>query len=100
MSAKIFFEKNEYYPGETATARIICDNSQCDKDIKEFKFELISLTNGSDGKGWSASNYSILRRDTLEGMPRGEQGEREFTINIPRKCAFPEWQKNHVRRAD
>ena len=36
----IFFDKNEYYLGETAKVRIVCDNSLCDKPIHCFKFKL------------------------------------------------------------
>jgi len=93
MSAKIFFEKNEYYPGETTTAKIICDNSQCDKDIIAFELTLSFRSKGDDSCDWSTERTELLDVNTLEGMARGEQGEREFVINIPSKCDFPDWQK-------
>ena len=36
----IYFEKNEYYLGEEAKIRVICDNSACEKPIEAFEFKL------------------------------------------------------------
>lgn len=38
---KVIFEKSQYFLGETAKVQIICDNSECAKDISKFKFKLM-----------------------------------------------------------
>ena len=35
---KAVFNKSVFSPGETAMCRIMCDNSQCGKDVQMFKF--------------------------------------------------------------
>ena len=40
-TTQIIFSQNEFYTGNKATVRIICDNSQCDKPVKSFKFKLL-----------------------------------------------------------
>jgi len=37
----IIFDKNEFYIGEWANVRIICDNTSCKKDVRAFKFKLM-----------------------------------------------------------
>lgn len=39
-TTEIIFEKNEFYPGEKAKVRIICNNSNCSKKVKSFKFKI------------------------------------------------------------
>ena len=38
--SEIVFDRNEYYVGETARVRIMCDNSKCGKAVRGFKFKL------------------------------------------------------------
>lgn len=45
--SQVFFDKNQYYLGETARVRIITDNTLCDKDIKNFKFKLVRRYEGT-----------------------------------------------------
>jgi hypothetical protein len=40
--------KNEYFTGQKAQIRIVCDNSQCDKKVKSFKFKLFKEFFGMD----------------------------------------------------
>ena len=51
--SKIYFQKNQYYPGEIATGRIVCDNSECDKDISYFLMKLQRRTYGNSSDGYS-----------------------------------------------
>jgi len=37
---EITFDRNEYFMGETARVKIVCDNTKCDKEVKSFKFKL------------------------------------------------------------
>lgn len=39
-SCDFIFEKNEFYAGEEARVRIICDNTKCGKAVKSFKFKI------------------------------------------------------------
>ena len=39
---EIIVTQNEYYMGETAQVKIICDNSKCGKAVKSFKLKLVS----------------------------------------------------------
>ena len=39
-TTRVVFEKNQYCLGEEASVTISCDNSECSKDITNFKFEL------------------------------------------------------------
>ena len=45
---EIIVTKNDYYMGETAQVRVICDNSKCGKAIKSFKLKLVSKIQGID----------------------------------------------------
>ena len=38
--AEIKFTKNVFYPGELIDIHLSCDNSQCSKDVKSYKFKL------------------------------------------------------------
>ena len=40
-NSQIIFEKSQYYLGEHARVRIICDNTACEKDVRTFKFKLM-----------------------------------------------------------
>lgn len=51
--ADVSFEKNEFYSNDKMRLRIVCDNSNCKKKVKEFKIKLfrkyILRTNGVVG---------------------------------------------------
>ena len=82
--SEIIFEKNEYYLGEQAKVKIICDNSACDKDVKSFKFKLHRYYRGDTSETWvstSASMYLSRRKET--GCKAFEKVERDFLIDIP-----------------
>jgi hypothetical protein len=37
---EVTFDKNQYYIGDTARVKVVCDNSQCNVGIKSFKIKL------------------------------------------------------------
>lgn len=80
--SQIFFEKNQYYLGEIAKVRIVCDNSQCKKDIKSFKFKLQRHSVGK-ADGFDAVEAKYLRINKADGIKDGEKCEREIEIQIP-----------------
>jgi len=45
FTAMMTFSKNEFYVGEQAQVRIVCDNSKCAKDIRNFKMKLVRTFN-------------------------------------------------------
>ena len=63
--SEIFFEKNEYYLGEKAKVRIVCDNSQCDNAVKYFKFKLHRIYEGRCSRGWTTygSKYIFSQKE-------------------------------------
>ena len=54
-STDFVFEKEEFYAGEEARVRIVCDNSRCSKAIKSFKFKVYRHIAGKTGN----KKYSI-----------------------------------------
>lgn len=84
----IIFERNEYYIGETAKVKIICDNSKCDKAVKGFKFKLHRKHTGTDGKGHKTSHSTYVAALKAAGCPAKTKVEREYTIQIPTHDKF------------
>ena len=85
--SQVFFEKNQYYLGETANVRVIVDNSQCAKDIKSVKFKLLRSYKGYEGSGipghYSTQSVSYLFSQKFEGLKAGEKAERTMSLQIP-----------------
>ena len=67
----IFFEKNEYYLGEIAKVRVICDNSACEKAVKSFKFKLHRAYKGHSNDGWITNGSKYLIANKEQGCPAG-----------------------------
>ena len=84
----IFFEKNEYYLGETANVRVICDNSACGKPIRSFKFKLHRHYKGHDDSHWTTTGSSYLIAHKEHGCPAGEKGDFAFKIVIPTQDTY------------
>ena len=82
--SEIFFEKNEYYLGETAKVRIVCDNSKCDKPIKSFKFKLHRHYKGHDDSHWTTSGSKYLVTKKEGKCEAGGKVDQTFEIEIPR----------------
>ena len=65
-NTQIFFEKSQYYLGEMASVRIVCDNSACEKDIKNFKFKLLRAYQGKESPGkyaTTSSKYLVAKKE-------------------------------------
>ena len=94
----IFFDKNEYYLGETAKVRIVCDNSLCDKPVHCFKFKLHRSYEGRCSRGWYAhgSKYLVTKK---EGSCEAKgKVDLTFDIEIPRLDEYRDYveQKIHA----
>ena len=62
-----------YYPGEIANARIICDNSHCDKNVLRFVFKLVRKTVGLDSnRHWRTTFTQIPVADEKYGILAGQ----------------------------
>ena len=80
----IIFEKNEYYLGEKARVKIICDNSHSKNAVKHFKLKLHRKFIGFDNENQATlfSHYcAVLKTDN--GCPAKTKVERELEIIIP-----------------
>lgn len=77
------FERNEYYIGETAKVKIICDNSKCEKAVRGFKFKLHRKHRGSDTSGWNTYGSAYVAVLKAPGCPAKSKVEHEYTIQIP-----------------
>lgn len=85
-SSVIIFEKNEYYIGEWANVRIICDNSACKKDVRAFKLKLIreifARTN-MNSTGVVTKQSTEICSIKVPGCKANEKIDRVFQIQIP-----------------
>ena len=84
------FEKNQYYLGEEATARIVCDNSQCAKDIEHFKFELTRHHTGQENGAYTTQSSQATCAVRVGGIGRGNRGEKTIKLLIPTEDQFHE----------
>ena len=87
-STEIFFEKNEYYLGETAKVRVVCDNSACDKPIKAFKFKLHRHYKGHDMSHWVTTGSKYLITNKESGCPAKTKIDNTFQIQIPTQDVY------------
>ena len=94
--SEIFFEKNEYYLGETAKVRIVCDNSKCDKPIKSFKFKLHRHYKGHDDSHWTTSGSKYLVTKKEGKCEAGGKVDQTFEIEIPRLDEYEQQAENKV----
>ena len=84
-NTQIFFDKNQYYLGEEARVRIVCDNSGCKKDVRRFMFKLLRVFKGhevheSPGFHFATAGSNYLKTEEAEGIPKGENCDRTFTL--------------------
>ncbi len=82
-NSQIFFDKNQYYLGEEAKVRIVCDNSACEKDIKSFKFKLLRVHKGHENGPYSTMHSEYLKTQKAAGLAKNEKCDRTFTMQIP-----------------
>ena len=86
--SQVFFDKNQYYLGEIAQVRVVTDNTQCDKDIKNFKFKLIRRYEGSARVERVCEQVRDVVNIKFEGCKKGETVDRIFTLQIPHQEDF------------
>jgi hypothetical protein len=79
----IIFERNEYYIGEKAKVRFICDNSRCGKAVRGFKFKLHRKHLGKDNNNWHTGHSDYISVLKAPGCPANTHVEREYEIEIP-----------------
>lgn len=66
------FNKNVYYPGETATIGIECDNTKCKDSVKSFKIKLYrQLRHKESVSGHYETTDSCLQTVKHPGCARG-----------------------------
>ena len=85
-SSVIIFEKNEYYIGEWANVRIICDNSACKKDVRAFKFKLIReifARSNLNSTGVTMKQSIEICSIKVPGCKANEKIDKLFKIQIP-----------------
>ena len=87
-STEIFFEKNEYYLGETARVRVVCDNSACDKPVKSFKFKLHRHHEGRANDKNTISSKKYLFENKEAGCPAKTKVDVTFELQIPTEDAY------------
>jgi hypothetical protein len=81
--SEIIFDRNEYYIGETAHVRIICDNSRCEKAVRGFKFKLHRKHLGKDNAQWATGHSTYVAVLKAPGCPAKTKVERTYEITIP-----------------
>ena len=79
-TSQVFFEKNQYYLGEVAKVRVITDNTQCSKDIKNFKFKLVRRYEGDANIAHVCENVQDVVNLKFEGCKSGETVDKIFTL--------------------
>jgi hypothetical protein len=81
--SEIIFDRNEYYIGEIAKVKIICDNTKCSKPVRGFKFKLHRKHLGKDNSNWATGNSTYVSVLKAAGCPAKTKVEREYEIQIP-----------------
>ena len=80
----IIFEQNEYYIGDTARVRIICDNSKCKKAVRGFKLKLKCKTVGRDTNDFHQTYHSFyVEVLKAAGCPENSKTDKWYQIKIP-----------------
>jgi hypothetical protein len=85
FSAEFVFDKNEYYVGEKPRVKVICDNSTCKCDVKNFKFKLHRSYKCKTNLNIpvSSSDGAYISALKFPGCKAGEKVEHEFELEIP-----------------
>jgi len=80
----VFVTQNEYYLGEKASVRIICDNSKCDKAVKSFKLKISRKSMANNTKQqMSAVQGCYITSKKLLWCKAKETVERILEIGLP-----------------
>lgn len=82
--SQVMYSKNQFYLGEKAMVRIICDNTNCGKDVKNFKFKLLRYHGAYDNGGHNHNEkVDYLFTMKYPGCAAGEKVDRTFELDIP-----------------
>ena len=81
--SEIIFDRNEYYIGDTAKVKIICDNTKCAKAVRGFKFKLHRKHLGKDLSGWATGGSFYVTALKAAGCEAKTKVERDYEIQIP-----------------
>ena len=83
-TTQIFFTQNEFYTGKKATVKLICDNSECRKAVKSFKFKVhqrYQVLNKKMNRTTQHQSYISVVKEP--GCPAKTREEREFEVELP-----------------
>lgn len=94
FKAEVVFEKNEFYSNDKLKLRLTCDNSECRKDVKEFKIKLmrkyVLRTNGicgfyrvRDKKAVTSHKEEYVATAKFPGCKAKSLGTAELEVDIP-----------------
>jgi hypothetical protein len=78
--SQIIFERNEYYLGDKAVVKIICDNSKCSKAVRCFKIKLHRIHKAKDIKRNESKHGEYCKVLKAEGCPANTKVERLYTL--------------------
>ena len=95
FSAEILFEKNTFYNSDKIRLQLICDNSGCKKDVKEFKIKLFRRylinTNGrwqycgfkQNSKAVNSKKEEYVATGKFPGCKSKEVVTRNLELDLP-----------------
>lgn len=85
FTATIIFSKNQFYVGEQAQVRIVCDNSKCSKDIRCFKIKLLrNFQSRVVGENVSTSGTTyVAEKKFPSACKAGEKIDLVFSVLLP-----------------
>ena len=79
----VIFDRKVYFLGQTVNIKIICDNSNCAKAVKEFKIKLHRGYSGTDSSNTITVDSCVhVLRDG--GCPAHTKVERDYSFTIPK----------------
>ena len=97
----VFFDKNQYYAGDTCKVKLVCDNTNCSAAIKSFKIklkrkvfcsgELVSQYQDRDDQLIKSSKYLHQFKDSESKCGAKEQKTCTLEFQLPEQdYDFPE----------
>ena len=79
----IIFDRSNYIIGQTASVRIICDNSRCAKAVKEFKIKIYRQLIAGSFNIWKLIKNGYVAVQKFPGCSAHTKSERNFLLKIP-----------------
>ena len=83
VQTSITFDRSTYFIGQTASVRIICDNSRCAKAVKEFKIKIYRQLIAGTLKNWRLIKNDYVTVLKYPGCPAQTKAERNSLFKIP-----------------